>query len=325
MKEEEKKYKEIELHSEEAQEIMSQIPPVILRYGVMVILGIIILLLVGSATFIYPDTVSTKFTLTTQNPPAYLISKIGGRIESIYVTNGQLVKKGDYIAVMESTAKTEDVLYLCERVKAWVRNGSKPEDIGQLLSTHRIPQLGSVQRTYSECLIAWENYLRHMQDSRLYETKVMNAVALLCAALKEWTSTNLLTTPIDGMVAFMQPWKINQLTTSNETLFVIVPIEKSAPIGKALLPMQGAGKVRVGQRAIIRLDGFPEQEYGFLEGKVTSVSPVPDEEGNFIVEITPQQDLKTHSGKILPVMKIMTGRAEIVTEERSILNRLIAF
>ena len=104
-----------------------------------------------------------------------------------------------------------------------------------------------------------------------------------------------------------------------------VPTEDSAPIGKALLPMQGAGKVRVGQRALIRLEGFPEQEYGFLEGKVTSIPPVPDEGGNFVVEITPTQGLKTHYGKVLPVMKVMMGTAEIVTEERSLLERLMEF
>lgn len=322
---EEKTYKEIELRSEEAQEVMNRIPPAILRYGIAVMLGIVVLLLAGSAVFSYPDTVSTEFTLTTQIPPAYLPSKEGGRIEHIYVTNRQTVRKGDYIAVMESTARTEDVLYLRERVEAWERDGSKPEKIGQLLATHGMPRLGSIQSTYSVCLTAWGNYLQHMQESRLYETEVLNAVALLCTALAEWASTSLLIAPIDGTVAFMQPWKDNQLTTAGETVFVIVPTEDSAPIGKALLPMQGAGKVRVGQRALIRLEGFPEQEYGFLEGKVTSISPVPDEGGNFVVEITPTQGLKTHYGKVLPVMKVMMGTAEIVTEERSLLERLMEF
>lgn len=322
---EEKIYKEIELRSEEAQEVMNRIPPAILRYGIVVISGIIMLLLAGSATFSYPDTVNTEFILTTHIPPVYLPSKEGGRIEHIYVTNGQMVKKGDYIAVMESMARTEDVLYLCKRMKAWENDGSKPEKIGQMLATHGMPRLGSVQRAYSECLTAWGNYLQHIQESRLYETEVLNAVALLCMALTEWSSSSLLTAPIDGTVAFMQLWKENQLTTAGETLFVIVPTEYSVPIGKALLPMQGAGKVRVGQRAIIRLDGFPEQEFGFLEGKVTSISPVPNEEGKFVVEIIPTQGLKTHYGKILPVMKVMTGTAEIVTEEHSLLERLIKF
>lgn len=32
--------------------------------------------------------------------------------------------------------------------------------------------------------------------------------------------------------------------------------------------MQGVSKVRIGQRVIVRLTGFSEQKYGFVEGKV---------------------------------------------------------
>ena len=45
--------------------------------------------------------------------------------------------------------------------------------------------------------------------------------------------------------------------------------------------MQGSGKVRTGQRTVVRLTGFSEQEYGRIEGKVASISPVPDEKGNY--------------------------------------------
>ena len=52
------KEKEIELRSEEVQEVMNRVPPAILRYGSGVLLG-------GSAWFSYPETVVTEFTLAT--------------------------------------------------------------------------------------------------------------------------------------------------------------------------------------------------------------------------------------------------------------------
>ena len=57
--------KEIELRSEEVQEVMNRVPPAILRYGSGVLLGIVLLLLGGSAWFSYPETVVTEFTLAT--------------------------------------------------------------------------------------------------------------------------------------------------------------------------------------------------------------------------------------------------------------------
>lgn len=56
--------KEIELRSEEVQEVMNRVPPAILRYGSGVLLGIVLLLLGGSAWFSYPETVVTECVLT---------------------------------------------------------------------------------------------------------------------------------------------------------------------------------------------------------------------------------------------------------------------
>ena len=58
------KEKEIELRSEEVQEVMNRVPPAILRYGSGVLLGIVLLLLGGSAWFSYPETVVTECVLT---------------------------------------------------------------------------------------------------------------------------------------------------------------------------------------------------------------------------------------------------------------------
>lgn len=53
--EEERTHREIELRSEEVQEVMGKIPPAILRYGIVVLLGIMAVVLAGSACFSYPD------------------------------------------------------------------------------------------------------------------------------------------------------------------------------------------------------------------------------------------------------------------------------
>ena len=164
-----------------------------------------------------------------------------------------------------------------------------------------------------------------MHDSRTYETELLNSLAELNSSIINWKKNFLFVSPINGKVAFMQLWKENQLVSSDETMFVIVPLEKSYPVGKALVPIQKAGNVRLYQRVIIHIDGLSEQEYGFLEGKVESISPVPDEKGNFIIEISFPNGLITTYGKQLPVMKIMSGSADIVTKEKSLFERLINF
>ena len=93
---EEKQYKDIELRSEEVQEVMNKVPPMILRYGIGILATIILVLLIGSALFQYPETIEAELTLTTRNPPVYIKSQHGGRIEKLYITNGVQVKKVMY-------------------------------------------------------------------------------------------------------------------------------------------------------------------------------------------------------------------------------------
>lgn len=72
---------------------------------------------------------------------------------------------------------------------------------------------------------------------------------------------------------------------------------------------------------IIRLAGFPEQEYGGLEGKVVSISPVPNEEGNYVMEIRLTRMLE----KQPPLLKVMDGTAEIIIREQRLLERLFTY
>ena len=316
---EKEKYRNIELRSEEVQEVMNRVPPAILRYGIGILASIVIVLLVGSALFRYPETVQVEVTLSPRNPPAYIKCTNGGKLESLYVTNGQQVRKGDVLAIMENIAHTEDILRLRECLADWQAKGARPERL-ETVFFHRLPRLGSVQGAYASCQLAWNNYLQHVGENRIHETELNNAVAQLMTALREWETSYLPTAPVDGKVAFMQIWKKGQYVNGNETMFVVVPHGDSEFVGKALLPMQGSGKVRTGQRAIIRLSGFPEQEYGGLEGEVVSISPVPNEEGNYVVEIR----LTRMPDKQPPVLKVMNGTAEIVIREQSFLERLFS-
>ena len=321
---EDKKHKEIELRSEEVQEVMNKIPPAILRYGITVLLGIITAILTISAFFSYPDSIDTEFTLTTQTPPAYIIAKTGGRIEALYVRNEQIIRQGDILGIIGNVANTEDILFLRDKLATWRNNGSRIEVIDALFF-RQIPELGNVQPYYSACLLSWNNYLQNRQEERRYETEIGNAVASLINAITEWEKSFLLVSPTDGKVAFLQLWKKNQHVEAKENMFVVVPTGPVEPIGKALLPMNGSGKVNVGQRVIIRLPAFPEQEFGFIDGKITSISPVPDSENRYVVEVSLPNGLKTNYGKELPLVKIMTGTATIVTKERSLLERLLNF
>jgi len=91
-------------------------------------------------------------------------------------------------------------------------------------------------------------------------------------------------------------------------------------LGKALLPIQRSGKVKVGQRVIIRFLNFPDQEFGIVTGMVHSVSLVPAE-NNYLIEIALPDGLTTNYQKMLPITYEMKASAEIVTEDLRLIER----
>lgn len=105
--------------------------------------------------------------------------------------------------------------------------------------------------------------------------------------------------------------------------FVVAPKEESLPVGTALLPLQGSGKVKAGQRVNLRLNNYPDQEFGYVRGEVRSVSPLPTAEGMYVVDIALPDGLTTNYGKMLPLTREMKGSAEIITDDLRLLERLI--
>ena len=91
-------------------------------------------------------------------------------------------------------------------------------------------------------------------------------------------------------------------------------------MGKAQLPIERSGKVKTGQRVIIRFNNFPDQEFGIVNGIVNSISLVPLE--NFYqVDIGLPDGLRTNYGKTLPVTHEMKASAEIITEDLRLIER----
>jgi HlyD family secretion protein len=136
----------------------------------------------------------------------------------------------------------------------------------------------------------------------------------------------VLISPIAGNITFTKFWAKNQNVGGGETVFTIVPIEEPELIGKANMPIARSGKVRQGQKVNIRFENFPDAEFGMVRGIVKNISLIPTQVDNayfYTVEIVFPQELSTTYGKTLPFLPNMKGRADIVTDDITVLQRFI--
>jgi multidrug resistance efflux pump len=102
----------IELRSESVQDILTDPPHWMFRWGNTIILIILILVLLMSYIIKYPEFVPAPIIVTSQNPPEKIEARSSSKIEKIFIKDHQNVKKGDVMLVLQSTAHYEDVLKL---------------------------------------------------------------------------------------------------------------------------------------------------------------------------------------------------------------------
>jgi len=129
-------------------------------------------------------------------------------------------------------------------------------------------------------------------------------------------------------VSFSKIWNAQQFVRANDVIFTVVPDEGVGHIvGKAILPTENSGKVKEGQTVNIRLDGFPFQEYGVINSTINNISLVPinidaDNPSSYILEINFPDSLITTYDKVIPFRQEMQGTANIITEDRRVIERI---
>lgn len=189
------------------------------------------------------------------------------------------------------------------------------EQIRSSLANAKI-QMAQIHNTISELKLQKE------QERQQQETTLLSAWEGTRTAIREWEQTYLLQSPIEGTVSFNNLWKINQIINSGDKAFSIISNSREQTIGKAKIPVAGSGKVKVGQRINIQLDGYPYLEYGFLTGCVTSVAKMPD--GDIYTATFELQNSQTTSyGKTIRQIGDLSGVGEIITDDLSVAERII--
>ncbi|MEM6866130.1 MAG: HlyD family efflux transporter periplasmic adaptor subunit [Bacteroidota bacterium] len=156
-----------------------------------------------------------------------------------------------------------------------------------------------------------------------YKQELGNAKQNLVSALDTWEQQYLISSPIEGMVTVFDIWDQYQNIEVGEVLFTIVPKKTEGIIGRVTLPIRNSGKVKVGQKVVVKLDNYPFEEWGSLTGEIQNISEVPKQgEQTFYTLYIAIKSLNTSFDKEILFKQEMQGTAEIVVEELSVLQRV---
>ncbi|MFN5428869.1 MAG: HlyD family secretion protein, partial [Bacteroidota bacterium] len=77
----------------------------------------------------------------------------------------------------------------------------------------------------------------------------------------------------------------------------------------------------INQTVQLRIDSYPYQEYGYLNGRITYISDIPTDSG-FLAHIILQKGQTTNLNKQLHYREGLKGEALIITKELRLAERL---
>jgi HlyD family secretion protein len=222
-----------------------------------------------------------------------------------------------------SIFKREDIL----RNKEMISEEESDKAKGQLLQSEM--SLQNMQSTLESLKIQImqmeENLVdveqQYLENKGSIIAELNTSINQLQNEIRSWKMTYMLESPLDGKVTFTDFWCVNQNITAGQVVFSVVPTVQSDLIGRAQLPVERSGKVKVGQRVLVHFVNYPDAEFGMVQGVVNRISLIPTD-NKYTVEVRFPKGLMSSYGKYLPKTQEMTAKADIITEDLHLIDQL---
>ncbi|WP_298761463.1 HlyD family efflux transporter periplasmic adaptor subunit [uncultured Psychroserpens sp.] len=412
----------IELRSEQVQDILTAVPNWMIRWGNSLIFVLLLMLLAISWFVKYPDIINAKAVITTEIPPQKEYAKVTGKLSALLVSDNEKVSSRQPLAIIENTANYEDVFKLKQVMDTITINtktfsfpiDSMPilflgdidaqyalfensyiqyklnkelqpfsneslanrfsiselnqrlqslktqRDINKTELEYKNKELIRNQSLFDKGVISAQTFenkqLEYAQAKRNYknfetsisQTKegisnahkiskgseinrtkeemsllknVIQSFNQLKNAIKDWEQQYVLQSDIKGQVSFLNYYSTNQTVNQGDLVFTIIPDKSSTYIAKLKTPAQNSGKIKINQKVNVKVDNFPDTEFGVLKGVVRYISAIPDKEGLYLVDVELPKELITSYNKKIDFKQEMLGSAEIITEDLRLIQR----
>ena len=163
---------------------------------------------------------------------------------------------------------------------------------------------------------------RYNRDQNLQTDlqKILSHREFIVNFINIWKQKFALIAPVGGYLTYLSPIYENQYIYEGESYFAIIQ-DNHDIVGWMEVPSTGYGKINIGQKVNVRLDNYPFHEFGILEGTVIRMGQIP-EKNVYSVEVAFPEGLMTTYHHELKFSPEMLGSAEIITENKRLLQRI---
>ncbi len=162
------------IRSDAISDIVSHRPDFLVRWGITIFFVLLLLLLFVCWMIQYPDTVNAHAKLTCLNAPKNIIAKTDGKLQKLYVSEGQQVQAGQMLGYMESIASPQEVTALSERLERSIvlLTAGRTDTVARLLDQPYL-HLGELQAAYQQFVTARELFNDYLVNNFYSRKKAM--------------------------------------------------------------------------------------------------------------------------------------------------------
>ncbi|KUJ60632.1 hypothetical protein AR687_16515 [Flavobacteriaceae bacterium CRH] len=163
-----------------------------------------------------------------------------------------------------------------------------------------------------------------LDESRLFNNVVEKYVQLL-NFISEWQKVNVIKAPFNGTIKYYRFWNQKDFVQKNEKLFVFANKENVKEI-EVKINIQGAGKIKVGQKCLIELKEYPAKDYGLMQGSVSGIISLKHQEQDknysTYIKIIITEDGLTNYGHLITTNYSMPVHTQIILDNERLFNKI---
>jgi multidrug efflux pump subunit AcrA (membrane-fusion protein) len=195
----------------------------------------------------------------------------------------------------------------------------------------RVNMKTDLLRSESQKLNLQKQKLELSQQRRIQlftkEKALKNAIVQFLTMLKNWRKSYEFVAERDGIIVFKENLLEGVFLQSGQHFSSMIPIVKPNPIICDLeISSTDYGKIKIGQYAILQCAAYPREEFGSLRATVQQIEAIPykskEEEAKYKVRLWIGEELVTDQNIALPISQNLQASVEIITKEKSILQRI---
>jgi multidrug resistance efflux pump len=243
---------------------------------------------------------------------------MNGKLNKLLVKEGDLVHQGDLLGYMDCIGDPRQVTQLMKSLSE-LKTGVEENNVEKIQSyvKTRYLHLGEMQQHYRLFMQATMQFSNDLQKQKPLFLLTLSGFE---STLKEWCRKYILQASVSGRIYFPIFMRENRELKTDQTVCFIEPGHATYYV-EIYITQNNLGKIKIGQAVLLKFSAYPYKEYGTIKGIISFISGITTDSG-YLAKVILAKELSTNYQKQIYFREGLTAQAEVIIENRSLLERL---